>query len=112
MLLPDMTLLVALYGTLWLHNLYISLRSTTRTPGVWNEVIISGSYYREDGMHVPSSGSLWVTRSVVEGNPEPDPGVSTVRVFSVHSQMAVSGANSLFQLQMVLCGHTHVVLGP
>ena len=88
-LLADATLLVAMYCSLWMHNLYISLRQTRRSPARLNELIITGNSQREDSILL---GSLWMTRSAAEGHRHPVKAGAAVRVLTVHNQLAVSGA--------------------
>lgn len=85
----DHTLLTVIYGRLWMDSLFIALRHSSRTPGV--SIIGCGDSDKTAFDNSPAGGSLWLTRSVVQGQAAPGPEVLTCTAVAVYSKFAAYG---------------------
>lgn len=90
-IIVDIALMQQIHGRLWMDNLFIALRHSSRSvdPGV----IFCGdddkAYYDDDSI----GGSLWLSRMVVEGETEVGSDALSSTAIATYSNLAANGAN-------------------
>lgn len=88
-LVIDHALLTVIHGRLWMDSLFIALRHSSRTPGV--NIILCGDSKKTSFDDNPAGGSLWLTRSVVQGQAAPGLDPLSCTGIAVYSKFAGNG---------------------
>ena len=101
-IIVDTDLLALIHGRLWVDSLFVALRRTSRTSSV--DLILCGDQDRS-AYGTPAAGSLWLTRSVLQGDTVTNPDVQSATGIAVYSSLAANGAVSCIHLGATLQAH-------
>lgn len=92
-IIVDIALMQQIHGRLWMDNLLIALRHSSRRRSVHPGVIFCGdddkAYYDDDSI----GGSLWMSRTVVEGETEVGSDALSSTAIATYSNLAGNGAH-------------------
>lgn len=88
----DTGLLNVLHGNLWMDNLFIAVRHSSRFDAV--TIVSCGDKDKATFASRPVGGSLWLTRTVTQGESQPTSGSSSQGStgVAVYGSMAANGA--------------------